>query len=165
MAYDEDVANRLRAALARALGPADEIEERRMFGGIGQLVNGHMCVGVHGAELIVHVRAETNDECLSLPHARPMDFTGRPMRGWLYVSPAGYRAEADLDAWVSRALDFVHTSGPKKPGTSSMKPKKPPAAAKRPSPSAKTPSPAKPTRALPAKAKTASPAKAKPAAR
>lgn len=114
MAYDETVANRLRAAFARALGPSDDIEEKKMFGGMAGMVNGHMCVGVIGAELVVRARPEDAEEALSRAHARPMDFTGKPMKGWLYVAPAGFAKDADLDRWVKTGLAFVHEAGPKK---------------------------------------------------
>lgn len=116
MAYDEKVADRLRAAFARALGPADDIEERKMFGGIAELVNGHMCVGVLGSELVVRVRPAEAESVLRRPHVRPMDFTGRPMKGWIYVATAGFANDADLDGWVQSGLAFVHEAGPKKGG-------------------------------------------------
>lgn len=126
MPYDEKVADRLRAAFTRTLGPTDDIEERKMFGGIAELVNGHMCVGVLGAELVVRVRPEDAETALRRPHARPMDFTGRPMKGWLYIATPGFASDADLDGWVRTALTFVHEAGPKVAGP--RKPmKRPPA--------------------------------------
>jgi TfoX/Sxy family transcriptional regulator of competence genes len=116
MAYDEKVADRLRAALTRTLGPTDDIEERKMFGGIAELVNGHMCVGVLGSDLVVRVRVADADSVLRRPHVRPMDFTGRPMKGWIYVSPAGFAADAELDDWVRAGLAFVREAGPKVAG-------------------------------------------------
>jgi TfoX/Sxy family transcriptional regulator of competence genes len=116
MAYDEKVADRLRAAFARSLGPTDDIEERKMFGGIAELVNGHMCVGVLGSELVVRLRPEDADSALSLRHVRPMDFTGRPMKGWLYVAPGAFATDGDLDGWVQLALAFVREAGPKTAG-------------------------------------------------
>lgn len=121
MAYDEELVSRLRAAFARALAPTDEIEEKKMFGGLSEMVNGHMCIGVLGADLVIHLPPDEADACLKLPHVRPMDFTGKPMRGWLYVGPAASRTDGDLDAWVRRALDFVHAAGPKKSGSSGAK--------------------------------------------
>jgi TfoX/Sxy family transcriptional regulator of competence genes len=126
MAYDEKVADRLRAAFTRSLGPTDDIEERKMFGGIAELVNGHMCVGVLGSELVVRARQKDAESALSRPHVRPMDFTGRPMKGWLYVAPGGFATDADLDGWVQLALAFVREAGPKAAGP--RKPMKRPAA-------------------------------------
>lgn len=126
MPYDEKVADRLRAAFTRTLGPSDDIEERKMFGGIAELVNGHMCVGVLGSELVVRVRPEDAETALRRPHARPMDFTGRPMKGWLYIATPGFASDADLDGWVRAALTFVHEAGPKVAGP--RKPMKKPAA-------------------------------------
>jgi len=139
MAFDETAANRLRAAFARALEPTDEIEEKRMFGGLSQMVNGHMCVGVLGETLVIHLPEAEADACLSMPHVRPMDFTGKPMRGWLYVSPDGYRTERDLDVWVRRALDFVHAAGPKKAGMKRAGVKAPAAKAKSAGPKKRAP--------------------------
>lgn len=121
MAYDEKLANRLRAAFARTLAPEDDIEERKMFGGIGEMVNGHMCVGIHKEDLVVHVRAQDAESALARPYARPMDITGRPMKGWIFVSPPGYATDADLDGWIRSALAFVHEAGPKQAGSKPMK--------------------------------------------
>lgn len=132
MAYDEKVADRLRAAFARALGPTDDIEERKMFGGIAEMVNGHMCVGVLGAELVLRVREADIAAASSQPHARPMDFTGKPMKGWLYVGTPGFASEADLDGWVRTALAFVREAGPKTAGSGKKPVKRRPAARRSP---------------------------------
>ena len=116
MAYDEKVADRLRAAFARALAPTDDIEERKMFGGVAEMVNGHMCVGVIGAELVVHVREADAPDVARRPHVRPMDFTGKPMKAWFYVATPGFATDADLDGFVQTALTFVHEADPKKAG-------------------------------------------------
>ncbi|MEZ4300200.1 MAG: TfoX/Sxy family protein [Polyangiaceae bacterium] len=115
MPYDEKVADRLRAALARSLAPDDDIEEKKMFGGIAEMVNGHMCIGVLGTDLVLHVRPEDEEKVASHPHARPMDFTGRPMKGWYYIAAPGHAAAPDLDTWVKAGLAFVRAAGPKKP--------------------------------------------------
>ena len=111
MAYDEDVARRLRAALDSAAPP--EVAERKMFGGLAMMVNGHMCVGVTGGELMVRVGKEAYADALALPHAREMDFTGKPLSGFVYVAPAGFAADSDLEAWVDRGLAFVLSLPPK----------------------------------------------------
>lgn len=78
-----------------------------MFGGLAFMVNGHMCCGIVGENLVVRVGAEAYERALSQPHARAMDFTGRPMKGFVYVGPSGYRTAADLRKWVRKGLRFV----------------------------------------------------------
>ena len=110
MAFDEDLAGRVRALLdARS-----DLDERRMFGGIGFLIGGNMCCGVHGDELIVRLDP---DEAVELRRsesgARPMDITGKPMRGWLFVAAEATAEEADLIRWVRRAEAFATSLPPK----------------------------------------------------
>ena len=109
MAYGEDLAHRLRIAFQDETG----VVEKKMFGGIAFMVRGHMCCGVTGKDLMVRVGAEQYGDALSLPHARPMDFTGRPMRGFVYVSADGLDADDNLKEWVNRGLRFVSTLPPK----------------------------------------------------
>lgn len=92
MAYDERLAERVRELLA----PRQGLSERRMFGGLAFLLHGNMCCGVHGEELIVRLDAEGADKVLQEPHVRPMDMTGRPMKGWLMVAPTGLETDDDL---------------------------------------------------------------------
>ena len=110
MAYNEDVANAVRHALA-------ELEvnavERRMFGGVAFMVAGHMTVGVIGDELMVRVGKDGHERALARPHAREMDFTGKPMTGMVYVAEGGFHDDGDLRAWVQRGLDFTATLPPK----------------------------------------------------
>ena len=105
MAYDEKLAERIR----RALGPEDDIEERKMFGGLAFLRGGRMFAGITGDDLMVRVGPERYEESLAKPHVRPMDFTGRPMKGYVYVEPAGRRTDASLGAWVTLGARFVAT--------------------------------------------------------
>jgi len=77
------------------------------------LVAGNMCVGIVGDELMVRVGPEAYDAALELPHARPMDFTGRPMRGMLYVAEAGLRDDDELGHWVERGVAFAAALPPK----------------------------------------------------
>lgn len=110
MAYDEDVAYRVREALADA--DVDPVE-REMFGGLAFMVRGHMTVGVIGDDLIVRVGKEGHEDALAQPHAREMDFTGKPMTGMVYVAPAGIADDGALRAWVRRGLDFTGSLPPK----------------------------------------------------
>jgi hypothetical protein len=73
------------------------------------MVSGKMCCGVIGRDLVARVGRENHAEALRRPHTRPMDFTGRPLRGFVYVGPEGCRTARDLAAWVTRALQYVHT--------------------------------------------------------
>lgn len=110
MAYDEDVAMRVREALADA--EVDAVE-RKMFGGLAFMVHGHMTVGILGDELMVRVGKDAHGAALALPHARTMDFTGKPSAGMVYVGGDGFADDADLRAWVQRGLAFTSTLPPK----------------------------------------------------
>ncbi len=104
MAFDERLADRVRAVLGER-----DVTERRMFGGLAFLLRGHMCVGIIGHDLMVRVGPDQFDSALAEKHSRPMDFTGRPAKGMVYVAPAGLRTERALRHWVDRARQFVET--------------------------------------------------------
>lgn len=99
MAYDEQLAARVRTLLANRT----DVSERKMFGGLTFMVGGNMCCGVNGNELIVRLDPEHEDEALARPHARPMDFTGRPMRGFITIRPDGLKGRR-LNRWVQEAV-------------------------------------------------------------
>jgi TfoX/Sxy family transcriptional regulator of competence genes len=103
MAYDEDLAQRVRARLAAE----EDITERAMFGGLAFLLRGNMAVGITGEDLMVRVGPDGSDDALERPHTRPFDMTGRPMRGWILVAPEGTREEDELAAWVEQGLAFA----------------------------------------------------------
>ena len=105
MAYDEKLADRLRDAFGRT----QSVTERRMFGGIAFMVRGNMCCGVIDDRLMVRVGPEAYEGALKLAHAEPMDFTGRSMRGFVYVAPEGAKTARQIQAWVRRGLEFVQT--------------------------------------------------------
>ncbi len=112
MAYDEVLVDRIRAVLD---GQPD-YREVAMFGGIGFMLAGHMCVGaMKGGDLMVRVAPPDEEAVLVDPNLRPMDFTGRPMKGWLLVSPPGFQRDRDLKALVARSSAYVRTLPPKKP--------------------------------------------------
>jgi TfoX/Sxy family transcriptional regulator of competence genes len=96
MAYDEALAERIR----RALAGRDAVTERKMFGGIAFMLGGNMACGVIRDDLMVRVGPDAHDEAVAEPHVRPMDFAHRPMRGMVYVEPAGVRLDKDLARWV-----------------------------------------------------------------
>jgi TfoX/Sxy family transcriptional regulator of competence genes len=104
MAYDEQLADRVRALLERRA----EVSERKMFGGLTFMVGGNMCCGVNKDELIVRLAPEHEAEALTRPHARPMDFTGRHMPGFIAIQPAGLN-DAQLEEWVNNALARAET--------------------------------------------------------
>lgn len=103
MAYDEKLAERIRNCLEGVAG----IEEKKMFGGLSFLLDGNMSVGVINDELMVRVGKDVHDELVELPGARIMDFTGRPMKGWLVVGGAGIADDGSLAAWVDRGTDYA----------------------------------------------------------
>jgi TfoX/Sxy family transcriptional regulator of competence genes len=96
MAYDEALAQRIRDLLN---GP--DVEERKMFGGLTFLVGGRMCCGVQDTDLMVRVPKEGHAQALRQPHVRPMDFTGRSLKGFVYVSDTGTKSAAALRRWVT----------------------------------------------------------------
>ena len=105
MAYDEKLAERVR----RALTPCEGLSEKRMFGGIAFMLRGNMCCGIVRGQLMVRVGPERYDDALARPHARPMDFTGRAMKGMVYVTPEGCRTDEALKRWVEQGLNFAAT--------------------------------------------------------
>lgn len=105
MACDEGLAQRIRDVLADLPG----LVEKKMFGGVGFMVRGNMACGVNGADLIVRVGPERYENALAIPHTRPFDFTGRPMKGWVMVSPEGYEADSALESWVQQGVDFARS--------------------------------------------------------
>jgi TfoX/Sxy family transcriptional regulator of competence genes len=109
VAYDGQLADRVRGVV----GHDPAVDERKMFGGLAFLVDGNMFVGVTGDDLMVRVGPEAWADALAQPHAREMDFTGRSMRGFVYVAPEGTAEDDDLATWVERALEFVGGLPPK----------------------------------------------------
>ena len=110
MACDEELVQRIRVAL----GDAADLSERRMFGGVCFMLNGHMLCGVVKDEMMVRVGPDNYAKALEAPHARPMDFTGRPMVGCVFVEPPGIRSDTALRQWVTLARRFVEALPPKK---------------------------------------------------
>ena len=102
MPYDEKLVERVRGVLA---GKA--FEERKMFGGLTFMLQGNMCCGVEGDRLMVRVGTEKYDEALGQKHAQLMDFTGRPMKGFVFVGPEGLASDGELENWVQRGVDFA----------------------------------------------------------
>jgi hypothetical protein len=103
MAFDESLAPRIRDTLARKRG----IEEKKMFGGIGFLLNGNLLVGVWKNSLIVRLGPDEAEVALVEPHVKVFDITGRPMKGWVLVEPKGVEDDERLTGWIQRAVKFV----------------------------------------------------------
>ena len=103
MSYDESTAERVRTLLASQ----SDVIERKMFGGLTFLVRGNMCCGVLGSDLVVRVGPENYLAALEQPHAREMDFTGRALKGLVYVGKSGIDSDQSLRAWVDRGLKFA----------------------------------------------------------
>src|SRR5262245_435233 len=102
MAFSEPLAARIRDALARK----KDIEEKKLFGGVGFLLKGNLLVGVWKESLIVRLAPEDGEDALREPHVKEFDITGRPMKGWILVGPDGLDDD-DLNEWIQRAVKFV----------------------------------------------------------
>jgi len=105
MAYDDAVVERVRSVLKRRKG----ISERKMFGGMAFMLNGNMVCGVNKKDLVLRLGEERAAQALKEPNTREMDFTGKVLKSMVYVSPAGYKSDDQLKAWVKRAFDFAKT--------------------------------------------------------
>jgi len=102
MAFDKQLAERIRKGLA-----SHKTVEKRMFGGLCFMVNDAMCCGVHKNDFVARVGPERHAEALRRPHARPMDITGRPMQGFVFVGPEGVRTDAQLKKWPEWCASFA----------------------------------------------------------
>jgi TfoX/Sxy family transcriptional regulator of competence genes len=111
MSHDEKLAARVREQLCER----DDVVEKKMFGGLCFMVNGAMCCGLTATDFMVRVGPDRHEEALAQPHAGPMDFTGRPLKGMVYVSPEGLGTEAALAGWVQRGVSFVTSQPAAKP--------------------------------------------------
>ena len=110
MAYDRDLANRLRELLA----DEDGVTEKAMFGGLAFLVGGHMAVAASGrGGALVRVDPRASEEALAQPHATPMEMRGREMAGWIRVAPEGVDTVRQLRPWVRRGVSYVRSLPPK----------------------------------------------------
>ena len=111
MAYDEDLAGRIRELMAQERG----VTEQKMFGGLAFLVGGHMAGAASGqGGLMVRVAPEETDALVARPHARPFEMRGRPMQGWLRIDPEGVRTKRQLEPWVTRGVAYARSLPPKR---------------------------------------------------
>jgi hypothetical protein len=110
MAYDEELAHRLRELLAGEQG----LDERTMFGGLAFLLNGNMAVSAASrGGLLARVDPAEGEELLSKPHVSPMEMRGRSMSGWLRIDPEGVRSKRQLEGWVRRCVAYARSLPPK----------------------------------------------------
>ena len=109
MAYDEELAERVSAVLKSA----PNITEKKMFGGVGYLLNGNMACGINKKFLIVRVGPDGYQAALDEAHTRVFDLTGRPMTGWVSVEPEGLKSKSRLEYWVGQGVAFAKTLPPK----------------------------------------------------
>ncbi len=106
MAYDEDLANRIRELLGSEKG----LDEKRMFGGLAFLINGNMSVAVSGqGGLLVRVPPDETDKLLQRVHVNPMVMAGREARGWLRVEAAGVQTKRQLQGWVTKGVGYARS--------------------------------------------------------
>ena len=108
MAYDLKLAERIRSELNGM-----PFVEKKMFGGVGLLLNGNLACGVNKDNLIVRVDPEKHTALLKKPHVKPFDLTGKPMKGWLLVEADGVKTDKQLSAWVKEGVEFAVTLPPK----------------------------------------------------
>jgi TfoX/Sxy family transcriptional regulator of competence genes len=110
VAYDEDLADRIRELLSGEKG----LEEKRMFGGLAFLINGNMAVAASGqGGLLVRMAPDDTDKFLDGTHVSPMVMAGREARGWLRVTTDGVKTKRQLQTWVSRGAGYARTLKPK----------------------------------------------------
>lgn len=104
MSYNEELAHRIRQNLD---GFSDNIDEKKMFGGIAFLYQGKMCCGVVKDDLMIRVISEKYEKALESPHTRPMDFTGKPMKEFLYIDPQGFETEVQITEWINLGIEHA----------------------------------------------------------
>ena len=110
MAYDEDLAQRIN----QYFNGRDDVEVKKMFGGLCYMVSNHMCCGIVDDTLMARVGPDAYDKCLTKPHAKEMDFTGKAMKGMVYVTSKGISSDADLKKWLGICEKFIKSLPPKK---------------------------------------------------
>ena len=103
MAYDERLVKRLSSFIAKR----NDFHEQKMFGGVGFLLRGNMCFGVYKNDLILRLGEVRAKKALAKKEVKPFDITGRAMKGWVMVAPAGMKTDDALSQWVTQAINFV----------------------------------------------------------
>jgi TfoX/Sxy family transcriptional regulator of competence genes len=106
VAYDEDLASRIRELVSSEVG----LTEKRMFGGLAFLINGNMSVSASSqGGLLLRVDPDETDALLQEPHAHPFEMRGRTMRGWLRIDPEGAQTKRELQRWVQRGVSYARS--------------------------------------------------------
>lgn len=105
MAFDGELASRVREVLASR----NDVTEKKMFGGLAFMVAGHMCCGIDSRNFMLRVGPDRYEAALNQRYVKPMDFTGRPLKGFVYVMPDGIKTKRDLARWIGMGLEFVET--------------------------------------------------------
>ncbi|MCF6257014.1 MAG: TfoX/Sxy family protein [Gammaproteobacteria bacterium] len=111
MSYDEGLAERLR----NYFESRNDVEEKEMFGGLCFMVSNHMCCGIVKDILMLRVGPDNYESCLTKNHASEMNFTGKAMKGMVYIAPEGFDSDMELAEWVGICTEFVESLLPKKP--------------------------------------------------
>jgi len=109
MPYNEQIETRIE----KILSSWKNTDQKNMFGGVCYLLNGNMFCGVYKDFLILRLGGENGDKSLALPHVRPFDITGKPMKGWVMVEQDGFQTDHDLGVWLNQAKEFVNSLPPK----------------------------------------------------
>ena len=109
MAYDAELVEQIRAILS----DRPHLVVKKMFGGVGFILNGNMAVGVLNNDLIIRTPKEQYEALLAEPHVRPMDLKRQPMRGWVMVEPPVYATDADLERWIAMSAAIAEALPPK----------------------------------------------------
>jgi TfoX/Sxy family transcriptional regulator of competence genes len=122
MSHDEKLAAKVAGMLSRKKG----VESKNMFGGVTWILAGNMFCGVVRDDLIARVGTDRYDEAIRVPHVRPMDFTGRPMKGYVFVGPGGLKTDAELRRWVDQSFEYVQTLPARDPNAKPPPPPGPP---------------------------------------
>jgi TfoX/Sxy family transcriptional regulator of competence genes len=109
MAYNEELAKRIRVMLKTE----SDVMEKKLFGGIGFLVNGNMACGVNKQDLILRLSESDFESAMRQPHIRIFDMTGRPMKGWVMISAEGCKSDKALRSWIEKGIEFAKSLPPK----------------------------------------------------
>jgi hypothetical protein len=109
MPYDEELGSRIQTMLTGRPG----VVQKKMFGGVGFMLNGNMACGVHKEFLIARIGPANDQAALALPNVRPFDMTGHPMTGWVMVSAPGFASDTDLARWVEMSWEYALSLPPK----------------------------------------------------
>jgi TfoX/Sxy family transcriptional regulator of competence genes len=109
MPYNEQIETRIE----KIISSWKNTDQKNMFGGVCHLLNGNMFCGVYKDFLILRLGEQNSNKALALPHVRPFDITGKPMKGWVMVEQAGFKRDDDLAVWLNQAKEFVNSLPPK----------------------------------------------------